>query len=173
MLSCSDSDSELGPHASQDAAVLEAAAPSVVPLGGEDTPTATPRAEDGPPGPKPLIPSSDSFINSLVSDRRDRTSTGPQPLVEEREEPAAVLPEPDASGRDAPWMNVDLEGAQVAARSSSPSSSSAAACFNLGSLETSQQGVSEEDGPVWAWLSGGGCDVDATSQISWLSPTGR
>lgn len=149
--------------------MLEAAAPSVVPLGGEDSPTALPRAEEGPPGPKPLIPSSDSFINSLVSDRGERTSTGPQPAVaEEGEEPAPVLPALEASGHDVPWMNVDLEGAQAAAGSSS----SAAACFNVGSLETSQ-GVGEEDGPVWAWLSGGGCDVDATSQISWLSPTGR
>lgn len=169
VLSCSDSDSELGPAASKDAPVLEAAAPSVVPLGGEDTPKSPPRAEGGPSGPKPLIPSSDSFINSLVSDRGDRTSTGPQPAVaEEGEELAPVLPAPEASGQDVPWMNVDLEGAQAAAGSSA----STAACFNLGSLETSQ-GVGEEDGPVWAWLSGGGCDVDATSQISWLSPTGR
>ena len=34
-------------------------------------------------------------------------------------------------------------------------------------------GVGESDSPVWAWISGGGCDVDASSLISWLSPTGR
>ncbi|XP_075880246.1 tectonin beta-propeller repeat-containing protein 1 [Nelusetta ayraudi] len=168
VFSCSDSDSELGPAASKDAPMLEAAAPSVVPLGGEDTPAAPPKAEDGPPGPKPLIPSSDSFINSLVSDRGDRTSASPQPaVVEEGKEPAPVLPAPEAGGHDVPWMNVDLEGAQAA----TGNSAAAAACFDLGSLETSQ-GIGEEDGPVWAWLSGGGCDVDAASQISWLSPTG-
>lgn len=69
-------------------------------------------------------------------------------------------------------MNVDLEGAEAArsaqAAGLSLGDGSTAATY---SLETSQ-GVGEEDGPVWTWISGGGCDVDASSQISWLSPTG-
>lgn len=65
-------------------------------------------------------------------------------------------------------MNVDLEGAE-ATRSAQAAGllGSAAATYALGT-----QGVAEEDGPVWTWISGGGCDVDANSQISWLSPTG-
>ncbi|XP_040918041.1 tectonin beta-propeller repeat-containing protein 1 [Toxotes jaculatrix] len=189
VLSCTDSDSELGPPEPQksttDTPVLEAAAPSVVPLGGADTLTPPPEAEDVPlaskqEAPKPFIPASDSFINSLLSDR-DKTSTSqpsiteiPQEEVEELS-PAPILSTPEAAGRDVPWMNVDLEGAE-AARSAQAAASlladgSAAATYTLGTLETSQ-GVGEGDGPVWAWISGGGCDVDASSQISWLSPTG-
>uniref|UniRef100_A0A8C7MWV6 Tectonin beta-propeller repeat-containing protein 1 n=1 Tax=Oncorhynchus kisutch TaxID=8019 RepID=A0A8C7MWV6_ONCKI len=33
-------------------------------------------------------------------------------------------------------------------------------------------GLGEEDGPVWAWISGGGCDVDHTAQMTWLRPAG-
>jgi len=62
---------------------------------------------------------------------------------------------------------VDLEGAEAArcAQAAGPSSGA------HGTLGTAQ-GVGEEDAPVWTWISGGGCDVDASSQISWLSPTG-
>uniref|UniRef100_A0A8C4GIV1 Tectonin beta-propeller repeat-containing protein 1 n=1 Tax=Dicentrarchus labrax TaxID=13489 RepID=A0A8C4GIV1_DICLA len=189
VLSCTDSDSELGPtdpqNSTNDTPVLEAAAPSVVPLGGANSPTPPLKTEDTPSAsqqdaPKPFIPASDSFINSLVSDR-DKTST-PQPSItevpqEECEEPspAPILPTPEAVGHDVPWMNVDLEGAEAArsaqAAGLSSGDGSAAATYALGTLETSH-GVGEEDGPVWTWISGGGCDVDASSQISWLSPTG-
>ncbi|XP_049416326.1 tectonin beta-propeller repeat-containing protein 1 [Epinephelus fuscoguttatus] len=189
VLSCTDSDSELGPadpeNSTKDAPVLEAAAPSVVPLGGADSPSPPLKTEDAPSAsqqdaPKPFIPASDSFINSLVSDR-DKTST-PQlsiaevPLEEvEEPSPAPILRTPETAGHDVPWMNVDLEGAEAArcaqALGSSSGDGGAAATYALGTLETSQ-GVGEEDGPVWAWISGGGCDVDADSQISWLSPTG-
>ncbi|XP_068192159.1 tectonin beta-propeller repeat-containing protein 1 isoform X1 [Antennarius striatus] len=187
VLSCSDSESELGPtdppHNTSDTPVLEAAAPSVVPLGGADTPTPPHEKTEEPPSasqqdvPKAFIPASDSFINSLISDR-DRAPT-PQPsITEEGEDPSPVpiLPTPEATGQDIPWMNVDLEGAE-AARSAQAGGGllsvdgGACATYSLGSLETSQ-GVGEEDGPVWTWISGGGCDVDASSQISWLSPTG-
>lgn len=185
VLSCSDSDSELGPTDPQtstnDTPVLEAAAPSVVPLGGADTPAPQLKTEDSPPAtrqdaPKPFIPASDSFINSLVSDR-DKTSTPQSSITEEGEvpSPAPILPTPDTVGHDVPWMNVDLEGAEAArsaqAARQSLGDGSAAATYALGTLERSQ-GVGEEDGPVWTWISGGGCDVDANSQISWLSPTG-
>lgn len=190
VLSCTDSDSELGPadpeSSTNDTPVLEAAAPSVVPLGGADTPSPPLNTEDSPvapqqDAPKPFIPASDSFINSLVSDR-DKTST-PQPAIaevpqEESEEPspAPILLTPETAGHDVPWMNVDLEGAEAArsaqaAAATALADGGAAATYALGALETSQ-GVGEEDGPVWAWISGGGCDVDASSQISWLSPTG-
>ncbi|XP_031727989.1 tectonin beta-propeller repeat-containing protein 1 isoform X2 [Anarrhichthys ocellatus] len=177
LLSCTDSDSELGPpdpqNGTKDFPVLEAAAPSVLPLGGVDTPTPPLKTEDPPSAlqqdaPKPFIPASDSFINSLVSDR-DKTSTPQLPITEvpqeevEEPSPAPILPTPETAGHDVPWMNVDLEGAE-AARCAQASSGA------LGTLETSH-GVGVEDAPVWTWVSGGGCDVDASSQISWLSPT--
>lgn len=182
VLSCSDSDSELGPAdpqaSTKDAPVLEAAAPSVIPLGGADTLSTQLKASSSATrqdAPKPFIPTSDSFINSLVSDR-EKTAT-PQSTITEGEEPspAPILPTPETIGHDVPWMNVDLEGAEAArsaqAAGCSLGDGSSAATYALGTLETSR-GVGEEDGPVWTWISGGGCDVEADSQISWLSPTG-
>ncbi|XP_008327866.1 tectonin beta-propeller repeat-containing protein 1 [Cynoglossus semilaevis] len=192
VLSCTDSDSEVGPadpqNSTTDTPVLEAAAPSVVPLGGADTPTSPLEADDAPSSskqelPKPFIPASDSFINSLVSDR-DKTSSSqptitefPQEEVEEKA-PATLLPSPEPVGHDVPWMNVDLEGAEAGrnAQRAGPAvteggAAAAAATYSLETLETFQ-GVGEEDGPAWTWISGGGCDVDTSSQISWLSPTG-
>uniref|UniRef100_A0A8C3AT37 Tectonin beta-propeller repeat-containing protein 1 n=1 Tax=Cyclopterus lumpus TaxID=8103 RepID=A0A8C3AT37_CYCLU len=169
LLSCTDSDSEFGPpdpQNTEDVPALQAAASSVVPLGGNDTPPPPLKTEDRPSAlqqdaPKPFIPASDSFINSLVSDR-DKTSTAQPPITKVPQEevtepsPAPILPTPEAAGHDVPWMNVDLEGAEAArcAQAAGPSTGA------LGTLGTSQ-GVGEEDAPVWTWISGGGCDVDA------------
>nr|XP_061830301.1 tectonin beta-propeller repeat-containing protein 1-like isoform X3 [Nerophis lumbriciformis] len=175
ILSCTDSGLERGPTEPPNSTpVLEAADPSVVPLGGSDT--APQRREDTPAAPKSLIPASDSFINSLVSDR-DKTSTLQQ-TIEPQEEggrfsPAQILMSPDAAGPITPWSNVDLEGAE-ASRSTHAAAGACSgndtAAYGLG-LDGSH-GIGEEDGPVWAWISGGGCSVDASSQISWLSATG-
>lgn len=177
VLSCTDSDLERGPTEPQssttDTPVLEAAAPSVVPLGVENIL----ETEDTPPiTPKPFIPPSDSFINSLVSDR-DKTSV-PQPSITEvpQEEaadpsPAPILPTPDSAAHDLPWSNVDLEGAEAARSAQAAASTLGGSSSGVLALENPQR-VGEEDGPVWAWISGGGCDVDAESKISWLSPTG-
>lgn len=179
LLSCSDSDSEVGPSqtgaqtSTDETPVLEAASPSVVPLAGPDTAPPAVGSDPSPDAPKPFIPTSDSFINSLVSDR-GKTSTVPS-ITEVAEElpPAPVLATPDPEGH-VPWMNVDLEGAE-ATRSRPEARASptdgAAAGYTLGTLETSRA-VGEADGPVWTWISGGGCEVDADSQTSWLSPTG-
>lgn len=172
LLSCSDSDSEVQPIRNE-TPVLEAASPSVVPLAGPEGPPPTAGSDPPSEAPKPFLPTSDSFINSLVSDR-DKASTPQASILEEAEEqsPAPVLATPDPEGHSIPWMNVDLEGAE-ASRSGREARASPAdgASYTLGTLETSQA-VGETDGPVWAWISGGGCEVDAESQTSWLSPTG-
>lgn len=82
--------------------------------------------------------------------------------------PAPVLPTLPVAGHDVPFMNVDLEGAEAAR-----SAQAAGRLLSnvLGTLENSHD-IGEDDAPVWAWVSGGGCDVDASSQISWLSSTG-
>uniref|UniRef100_A0A7N8WVZ1 Tectonin beta-propeller repeat-containing protein 1 n=1 Tax=Mastacembelus armatus TaxID=205130 RepID=A0A7N8WVZ1_9TELE len=115
VLSCTDSDSELGPVDPQNSTTNT---PDSALASQQDT-------------PKPFIPASDSFINSLGTE----------------------------AARSAQMVEPSL------------GSGIAAATYTLGTLENSQ-GVGEEDGPVWAWISGGGCDVDVNSQISWLSPTG-
>ncbi|KAM8844684.1 tectonin beta-propeller repeat-containing protein 1 isoform 1-T2 [Spinachia spinachia] len=177
LLSCTDCDSECGPADAQsgtkDFPVLQAAASSIVPLGGNDSPAA-PLQTEAPPSalqqqaPKPFIPASDSFINSLVSDR-DKTSAPQLPAAEDVRElsPAPILPTPETTGHSVPWMNVDLEGAE-AARSAQAAGRSPGATRTL----EASRGVGDEDAPVWSWISGGGCDVDASSPISWLSPTG-
>ncbi|XP_062308052.1 tectonin beta-propeller repeat-containing protein 1 isoform X2 [Osmerus eperlanus] len=134
--------------------------------------------------PKPCVPkvTSDSFISSLVSDR-ERT---PAPQLSSPEEPpgdhqeAAPVPSPaspGAAGPEVPWSNVDLQGAE-GAQAEGPSLATAGATGPPSSVATyplglePSQGMGEEEGPVWAWITGGGCDVDSSSQISWLSPTG-
>ncbi|KAM4597892.1 tectonin beta-propeller repeat-containing protein 1 [Polymixia lowei] len=181
VLSCTDSDSDLGPTdppANTSTPALEAVDPSaaetpIPPLTAEGT-SLPPQGDT----PKPFIPTSDSFITSLVSDR-EKTSTPQPPAPEAPQEehrdpsPAPILPAPKAAGPEVPWSNVDLEGVEAArsARAEGPSlCEGAAATYPMG-LEP-PQGVGEEDSPVWAWISGGSCDVDANSQISWLSPTG-
>ncbi|XP_051905239.1 tectonin beta-propeller repeat-containing protein 1 isoform X2 [Hippocampus zosterae] len=175
VLSSTDSDSKLGPtdpsNSTNDTPVLEAAAPSMVPLGG--APIVPVDTQDAPTAPKTLIPASDSFINSLVSDR-DKTSTNQQSslMIEEKGQfsPAQILMSPEASGSGTPWSNVDLESAEVArsTQAEGPLLRNGSAPYGL----EGAQGVGDEDGPVWAWISGGGCNVDAASQISWLSATG-
>ncbi|KAK7940301.1 hypothetical protein WMY93_003627 [Mugilogobius chulae] len=150
VVSCTDSDSELGSNTLT-----------------KDTPQNAPR---------PFIPASDSFINSLVSDR-DKTSAAQPSILEVSQEdtpdpsPAPVLLTPDDASRDLPWSNVDLEGAEAARSAQAAGSSLEDSSKSVLALENPQR-EGEEDGPVWAWISGGGCDVDAESKVSWLSPTG-
>ncbi|XP_034046238.1 tectonin beta-propeller repeat-containing protein 1 isoform X2 [Thalassophryne amazonica] len=185
-LTCTAVGSELvsaeSPKSTKDTPVLEAGDPSVVPLGAGEMLAPSLAAEDTSTAKditKPFIPTSDSFINSLVSDREKAWTMQPS-ITEDSQEvngesrPAQIMPTPEATIHYVPWSNVDLEGAETAQHSEV-----AAAACSLGGgngeatydLETSQR-VVQEDGPVWAWISGGGCNVDATSQISWLSPTG-
>ncbi|CAL1588434.1 unnamed protein product [Knipowitschia caucasica] len=175
VVSCTDSESDVGPVEAQrstaDTPVLEAAAPCVVPLGAEnassdDAPLTTPRA---------FIPASDSFINSLVSDRDKPAEAQPSILEVSQEDaaaptPAPVLLTPDDAFRDNPWSNVDLEGAE-AARSAQAAGRAADGDTSALTLDNPQR-TGEEEAPVWAWISGGGCDVDLESKVSWLSPTG-
>ncbi|KAJ0057955.1 hypothetical protein NL108_007171, partial [Boleophthalmus pectinirostris] len=146
-----------------DTPVLEPAAPSVVPLGGEST------TEDVPQNaPRPFIPASDSFINSLVSDR-DKTSASQPSILEVPQEdsadpsPAPILLTPDDVSRDLPWSNVDLEGAEAARSAQAAGTALVDSSTGVLALENPQR-VGEEDGPVWAWISGGGCEVEAEAR---------
>uniref|UniRef100_A0A4W5NFR7 Tectonin beta-propeller repeat-containing protein 1 n=1 Tax=Hucho hucho TaxID=62062 RepID=A0A4W5NFR7_9TELE len=124
--------------------------------------TTTQRPRDTP---KAFIPTSDSFISSLVADREPlRTPTPIKPPQGK-----------DCEATPAPMCNVDLEAAQSPqgeasslGRAGDVGPPTTVATYPLG-LEPSL-GLGEEDGPAWAWISGGGCDVDHTAQMSWLSP---
>ncbi|KAM9471956.1 tectonin beta-propeller repeat-containing protein 1 isoform 1-T3 [Salvelinus alpinus] len=125
--------------------------------------TTPPRPQDNP---KAFIPTSDSFISSLVADREPLRTPTPSP----KKPPQGK----DSEATPAPMCNVDLEAAQSPQGEASslgragdvgPPTSVATYPLGLESL-----GLGEEDGPVWAWISGGGCDVDHTAQMTWLRP---
>ena len=77
----------------------------------------------------------------------------------------------DLEGVEAARSGQTLGGAAETSMGRGGGGAGAAATYPLG-LEP-LPGAGESDAPVWAWISGGGCDVDASSLISWLSPTGR
>ncbi|KAG5262500.1 hypothetical protein AALO_G00275800 [Alosa alosa] len=145
--------------------------------------------------PKPRIPkvTSDSFISELVSDRegqlgrRDGPPTGSSIPEEEvalssteagdaevKSPPALVLSPSQASGLQGPqWSNVDLEEAQTHLAVGPPPE--AADTCSLSSVATYHLGLEElygpDEHPLWAWVSGGGCDVDSHSQLNWFNST--
>ncbi|XP_062382179.1 tectonin beta-propeller repeat-containing protein 1 [Sardina pilchardus] len=144
--------------------------------------------------PKPRIPkvTSDSFISELVSDREGQVgrrdgppTTGPSIPEEEvslasaeagdaevKPPPALVLSPSQASGLQGPqWSNVDLEEAQTHLAVGPPPE--AADTCSLSSVATYHLGLEElygpDEHPLWAWVSGGGCDVDSHSQLHWFN----
>lgn len=149
--------------------------------------------------PKPRIPkvTSDSFISELVSDRegqvgrRDGPPTSGPSIPEEddtapatvevgdadsKSPPALVLSPSQTSGVQGPqWSNVDLEEAQThlavgpPAESAETSSLSSVATYHLGLEEL----YGPDEHPLWAWVSGGGCDVDSHSQLNWFNSVGE
>ncbi|TWW81498.1 Tectonin beta-propeller repeat-containing protein 1 [Takifugu flavidus] len=138
--------------------------------------------------PKPHITkvTSDSFISELVSDREPATTskesslTGPTvpweentPGKVEAEEQCAAIPVSRSVGSDDPqWSNVDLAEAQgqqtqtgIVQDTVDTSSLSSVATYSLAMEDP--YGVDEH--PLWAWVSGGGCDVDSHSQLNWFN----
>lgn len=138
--------------------------------------------------PKTHIPkvTSDSFISALVSDRE--TATNPKesstacPTVPEEEnipgkveaeEQHAALPVSQSVGSDDPrWSNVDLleaQGQQVQAGNVQDPTDSC----SLSSVATYSLAMEElygaDEHPLWAWVSGGSCDVDSHSQLNWFN----
>lgn len=138
--------------------------------------------------PKPRIPkvTSDSFISELVSDREPgKTSREVGPAVLE-EEPvsgeeevkapcASVALSPSQSGGplDPQWSNVDLEEAQQVQQAQPGAVADSADTCSLSSVATYTLAMEDPYGadehPLWAWVSGGGCNVDSHSQLSWFN----
>lgn len=138
--------------------------------------------------PKPHITkvTSDSFISELVCDRGTATTSndsrpaGPTvpwekdtPGKVEAEEQCAAIPVRQSVGSDDPqWSNVDLVEAQgqqtqagILQDTVETSSLSSVATYSLAMEDP--YGVDEH--PLWAWVSGGGCDVDSHSQLNWFN----
>ncbi|KAL3051202.1 hypothetical protein OYC64_001469 [Pagothenia borchgrevinki] len=130
--------------------------------------------------PKPHIPkvTSDSFISELVSDREPaKTSREETPPAVLEEEPLALeedLKDPCAGvaipPQDPQWCNVDLEEAQiqqtgVVLDSVDTCSLSSVATYTL----AMEDPYGADERPLWAWVSGGGCNVDSHSQLNWFN----
>lgn len=138
--------------------------------------------------PKPHIPkvTSDSFISELVSDRETATHpkesrpAGPTVPEEENipgeveaEEQHAAIPVSRSVGSNDPqWSNVDLAEAQgqqmqagIVQEPADTCSLSSVATYSLAMEDL--YGVDER--PLWAWVSGGGCDVDTHSPLNWFN----
>ncbi|XP_028670052.1 tectonin beta-propeller repeat-containing protein 1 [Erpetoichthys calabaricus] len=121
---------------------------------------------------------SDSFISDLVSDKETKLNRrmlegaipeeGP-PLEQESSKAAGETATNAAcrTSRGPQWSNVDLEEAQVGSDATDSSSLSSVATYNFG-LED-QYGVDEH--PLWAWVCGGGCVVDAHMPLNWFNST--
>lgn len=138
--------------------------------------------------PKPHIPkvTSDSFISELVSDRETATRpkesrpTGPTipeeenlPGEVEAEEQHAAVPVSQSVGPDDPqWSNVDLAEAQGQQMQAGIVQDPADTC-SLSSVATYSLAMEDlygaDEHPLWAWVSGGGCDVDSHSQLNWFN----
>uniref|UniRef100_H3D5S4 Tectonin beta-propeller repeat-containing protein 1 n=1 Tax=Tetraodon nigroviridis TaxID=99883 RepID=H3D5S4_TETNG len=119
--------------------------------------------------PKPRIPkvTSDSFISELVSDRD--TATHPK----ESRPAGPTVPENQSVGSDDPqWSNVDLAEAQGQQVQAGTAQDPGDSC-SLSSVATYSLALEDlygaDEHPLWAWVSGGGCDVDSHSQLNWFN----
>lgn len=166
----SDVESDTDKASTEEAGCLASASPESLVRAASDV-------SGGPVEPsKPRIPkvTSDSFISALVSDREPAAPAGPT-LPEEENVPgeAEAVPVSQSAGSDDPqWSNVDLAEAQgqrmqagVAQDAVDTCSLSSVATYSLAMEDL--YGVDEH--PLWAWVGGGGCDVDSHSQLNWFN----
>uniref|UniRef100_A0A9J8AJG4 Tectonin beta-propeller repeat containing 1 n=1 Tax=Cyprinus carpio carpio TaxID=630221 RepID=A0A9J8AJG4_CYPCA len=125
--------------------------------------------------PKPHIPkiTSDSFISALVSDRSTPTHDLPSaahPSVPEENQVTSqesdssiLIPSSPSDGSETPWSNVDLKEMKGSVPSSARSS---VATYPI---ELLQNTVVQEELPPWAWVTGGGFDIDSSSHLDWFN----
>ncbi|XP_033840451.1 tectonin beta-propeller repeat-containing protein 1 [Periophthalmus magnuspinnatus] len=136
--------------------------------------------------PKPRIPkvTSDSFISELVSDREPgKISKEAQPppasVPEEEAVPSeesltevVLSPSPHSGAPSSQWSNVDLEEGQAPQIQSSLVAESADTC-SLSSVVTytlaMEDPYTNDEHPLWAWVSAGACNVDCHSQLNWFN----
>lgn len=129
---------------------------------------------------------SDSFISELVFDREPASNSkesrpaGPTVPGEENtpgkvksKEQHAVIPVSQSVGSDDPqWGNVDLAEAQGQQMQAEIVQDSVDTC-SLSSVATYCLAIEDPYGvdehPMWAWVSGGGCDVVSHSQLNWFN----
>ncbi|KAL0198522.1 hypothetical protein M9458_007062, partial [Cirrhinus mrigala] len=118
--------------------------------------------------PKPRVPkiTSDSFISALVSDHSSPTHDPPSvahPSVPEENQVTSQDTSSPSDGSETPWSNVDLEEMKASVPSSARSS---VATYPI---ELQHNTVVQEELPPWAWVTGGGCDIDSSSHVDWFN----
>uniref|UniRef100_A0A9J7YG87 Tectonin beta-propeller repeat containing 1 n=1 Tax=Cyprinus carpio carpio TaxID=630221 RepID=A0A9J7YG87_CYPCA len=117
--------------------------------------------------PKPHIPkiTSDSFISALVSDRSTPTHDLPS-AAHPKSDSSILIPSSPSDGSETPWSNVDLKEMKGSVPSSARSS---VATYPI---ELLQNTVVQEELPPWAWVTGGGFDIDSSSHLDWFNISG-
>uniref|UniRef100_A0A8D0U3X8 Tectonin beta-propeller repeat-containing protein 1 n=1 Tax=Sus scrofa TaxID=9823 RepID=A0A8D0U3X8_PIG len=89
---------------------------------------------------------------------------GPEP------EPAPEVASPASTPAELPWTNIDLKEPK---RGPSHTATGFAEASDLSSLGLLLLGLEEPEGadghPLWAWVSGGGCAVEAHSTLKWFT----
>uniref|UniRef100_A0A8W4FE77 Tectonin beta-propeller repeat-containing protein 1 n=1 Tax=Sus scrofa TaxID=9823 RepID=A0A8W4FE77_PIG len=89
---------------------------------------------------------------------------GPEP------EPAPEVTSPASTPAELPWTNIDLKEPK---RGPSHTATGFAEASDLSSLGLLPLGLEEPEGadghPLWAWVSGGGCAVEAHSTLKWFT----
>ncbi|KAG7255313.1 hypothetical protein CRUP_001186, partial [Coryphaenoides rupestris] len=137
-------------------------------------PTPLPPLADAHPRSLPKV-TSDSFISELISDREEEEEEEEEKAKEEEPLPSSSPPGPlpSSQSRGPLWTNVDLEETRGAADSCGDTCSlSSVVTYSLALEEEEEDPYGEDGPPMWAWLSGGGCDVDAHSPLSWFGCPG-
>ncbi|XP_051994993.1 LOW QUALITY PROTEIN: tectonin beta-propeller repeat-containing protein 1-like [Xyrauchen texanus] len=117
------------------------------------------------PEPHVLKITSDSLISALVSDRSALIKdSAVHPTVPEGDQVSSQESTPtlQSDSGNTPWSIVDLEELKGSVLSTGLSS---VATYPF---ELEQNVVEQEKIPPWAWVSGGGCDIDSSSDVSWL-----
>ncbi|KAM4820783.1 tectonin beta-propeller repeat-containing protein 1 [Thomomys bottae] len=95
--------------------------------------------------------------------------------TEDRGDPATAPglhehPGPSSPPAQLPWTSIDLKEPKKAAAHAPAGCPEAAGLCSLGLCPLgSEEPYGADDHPLWAWVSGGGCAVDAGSSLKWFT----
>ncbi|XP_028611985.1 tectonin beta-propeller repeat-containing protein 1 isoform X3 [Grammomys surdaster] len=77
---------------------------------------------------------------------------------------------PASTPAELPWTNIDLKEPKKASNQSAAGFSETAGLSSLGLFPLGmEEPYGADDHPLWAWVSGGGCAVEAGSALKWFT----
>ncbi|XP_037363027.1 tectonin beta-propeller repeat-containing protein 1 isoform X2 [Talpa occidentalis] len=122
------------------------------------------------PGPDPIVPA-----ESLDSARHPRGSTASCPGgTTEHAAEVTTGPEshpgPPSTPAELPWTNIDLKEPKKVPNHSAVSFPETSSLSSAGLLPLGlEEPYGADDHPLWAWVSGGGCTVEAHAVLKWFT----